>query len=229
VDAPPLVIAIDGPAGSGKSTLARRLAERLGWAYLDSGAMYRAVTVRALERRVDLTDAAALAEIATTGDVRLAPRGGRIWIEGREVTDRIRSPEVNAAVSAVAAVKDVREVMVVHQRRFARQNGRIVAEGRDMATVVFPDAFLKVYLDASEEERARRRTEEMRAKDPRLGAESVRESIARRDRMDQGRDVAPLRRAEGAFVVESTGLTPDEVLARVLSEVQSRVPPSAAR
>jgi cytidylate kinase len=223
----PLVIAIDGPAGSGKSTLARRLAERLGWAYLDSGAMYRAVTVCALERNVDPADGPAIAEIARKGDIRLEPRGGRIWIEGREVTDRIRTPAVNAGVSAVAAVAAVREVMVAHQRRFARQNGRIVAEGRDMATVVFPDAFLKVYLDASEEERARRRTEEIRAKDPGHAHDAVRASISRRDRMDRGREVAPLRAAEDAWVVDSTGLTPDEVLARVLSEVQSRVPPSA--
>ena len=225
--AQPLVVAIDGPAGSGKSTLARRLAERLGWAYLDSGAMYRAVTVRALERKMDLADGTALAEIARKGDVRLAPKGGRIWIEGREVTEQIRTPAVNAGVSAVAAVKAVRDVMVAHQRRFASQNGKIVAEGRDMATVVFPDAFLKIYLDASEEERARRRTEEMRAKDAGHPTEAVRASIARRDRMDRERDVAPLRAAEGALILDSTGLTPDEVLDRVLSEVKSRVPASA--
>lgn len=221
----PLVIAIDGPAGSGKSTLARRLAESLDWAYLDTGAMYRAVTVVALERHVSPTDEAAVVRIAREARIDLEPLTGRVSIDGRDVTDLIRTAPVDAAVSDVAAFAAVREVMVAHQRRFAEANGRIVAEGRDIGTVVFPKATLKVYLDASADERARRRVEEKRHKDPSLDASAVRVSIEVRDGKDRSRDVAPLKEADDAVRVDTTGLGPDKVLGVVRELVLSRVPP----
>lgn len=224
----PVVIAIDGPAGSGKSTLARRLAESLRWAYLDTGAMYRAVTVVALERGVAPTDEAAVVRITREARIDLDPASGRVSIDGRDVTDLIRTAPVDAAVSDVAAFAAVREVMVAHQRRFAQVNGRIVAEGRDIGTVVFPTATLKVYLDASAEERARRRIEEKRRKDPGLDERAVREAIDRRDGKDSTRDVAPLKRAPDAVRVDTTGLGPDKVLDVVRGLVLSRVPPDPA-
>lgn len=224
----PVVIAIDGPAGSGKSTLARRLAESLRWAYLDTGAMYRAVTVVALERGIAPTDEAAVVRITREARIDLDPGTGRVTIDGRDVTDLIRTAPVDAAVSDVAAFAAVREVMVAHQRRFAQANRRIVAEGRDIGTVVFPGATLKVYLDASAEERARRRIEEKRRKDPGLDERAVREAIDRRDGKDSTRDVAPLKRAADAVRVDTTGLGPDKVLDVVRGLVLSRVPPDPA-
>lgn len=221
----PLVVAIDGPAGSGKSTLARRLAEALGWAYLDTGAMYRAVTVRALEAGIAPTDGVALAKIARDARIDLDPRTGRVCFDGRDVTDAIRTSTVDAAVSDVAAVAAVRDVMVAHQRRFAAVNGQVVAEGRDIGTVVFPEATLKIYLDASAEERARRRLEEKRHRDPTLDPAAVRASLDVRDGKDSRREVAPLREADDAVRVDTTGLGPDKVLEVVRGLVLSRVPP----
>lgn len=222
---PPLVVAIDGPAGSGKSTTARLLAESLGWAYLDTGAMYRAVTVVALERGVSPTDEAAVVRITREARIDLDPRTGRVTIDGRDVTGLIRTAKVDGAVSDVAAFAAVREVMVAHQRRFAAANGRIVAEGRDIGTVVFPNATLKVYLDAHPDERARRRVEEKRGKDPALDPRAVRVAIDRRDEKDSNRPVAPLREAADAVRVDTTGLGPDKVLGVVRELVLSRVPP----
>jgi cytidylate kinase len=223
----PLVVAIDGPAGSGKSTLARALARRLGWAYLDTGAMYRAVTALALEGAVDLQDTVALARLARSIDLHLDPRDGRVEVDGRDLTSRIRTADVNATVSTVAAVPEVREVMVRHQRRFADENERVVAEGRDIGTVVFPDARLKLYLDASPDERARRRIAEGDATGGDEAPETVRSSIERRDRLDRERRVAPLRQADDAVVLVTTHLDPDQVLEKALAEVHSRVPPPA--
>ena len=145
----PLVVAIDGPAGSGKSTLAKRLADELGWAFLDTGAMYRAVTLAALERGQSLDDAAAMAALARALRIDLSA-SGTLRVDGADVTSRIRSAEVNAAVSGVAEIAEVRAVMRAHQRRFAQENRRIVAEGRDIGTNVFPDAAVKVFLVGSE-------------------------------------------------------------------------------
>jgi cytidylate kinase len=225
-----LVVSIDGPAGSGKSTLARALAKGLGpsWAYLDTGAMYRAVTLAALRRGVALDDAVALAALAA-GVVLSLSRDGRVVLDGEDVTAALRTPEVNAAVSLVAANAAVRQVMVRHQRAFAAQHGKTVAEGRDIGTVVFPDAVVKIWLDASPAERASRRAAEMEAAGGRESAEGVRESIERRDRLDRERAVAPLVRAAGAVSIDTTGKTPEQVLAEALAAVQSRVPPPAGR
>jgi len=225
--ASPLIVAIDGPAGSGKSTVARQLADALHWAYLDTGAMYRAVTVRALDQGIDPGDVDRVVALTRAADLHLDPRTGHVQIDGVDVTEVIRTPRVNDAVSRVAAMGEVREVMVAHQRRFARENGRIVAEGRDIQTVVFPEAVLKVYLDASEDVRVDRRVAEMRRKDPDLDAASVRRALADRDRMDRGRELAPLKAAPDAVLLDTSDLTPGKVLERLERLVRSRVPPDA--
>jgi cytidylate kinase len=225
---PPTVIAIDGPAGSGKSTVARALAKQLGWAYLDTGAMYRAATVVALERGISLDDPAALAALAFAVTIELSA-DGRVKVDGKDVTDAIRTEPVNRGVSKVAERPEVRSVMVEHQRKFAAKCGRVVADGRDMATVVFPDAVVKVYLDASLAERAKRRFGEMRAKHPEMTLEDVKRSIHERDEKDQGRQTGRLYQHEEAVRVDTTGKTPAQVLADLAKLVLSRVPPVVGR
>ncbi len=194
------VIAIDGPAGSGKSTVSRALAARLGIDRLDTGAMYRAVAWAALDRTIDPGDRDAVAAVARSIDIAV---GERVTVDGTDVTDAIRGPQVSAAVSAVAANPEVRAVMVRRQREWATEHGGGVIEGRDIGSVVFPGADLKIYLTASAEERARRRPEE--------GADAV----ARRDRIDSTRTVSPLGVAEGARVIDTT----DREVADIVEEV----------
>jgi cytidylate kinase len=185
------VIAIDGPAGSGKSSVARALASTLGWSFLDTGAMYRAVTVEALRRGIDVHVEAAMGELARDVEISTLPR---VMVNGRDVEDDIRSDEVNVAVSAVAANALVRRQMVRRQREFAdAQPLGTVVEGRDITTVVFPNATLKVFLTATLEERARRRGDEGEA------------SVARRDDADTTRVASPLRQADDALVLDTTG------------------------
>jgi UDP-arabinose 4-epimerase len=225
----PHVVAIDGPAGAGKSSLARRLADDLGWAWLDTGAMYRAVTLLALERGVAATDEERLAELTRALVLELL-RDGTVLIGGRDVTQEIRSERVTAAVSAVAAVPGVRRVMVVHQHAFARREGRIVAEGRDIGSVVFPEAEVKIYLDARPEDRARRRLGQERpgAAETEPGAvEEVLQGISERDRLDRTRSVAPLRPAPDAWRLDTSGMTLEQVFAAVRSHVRSRIHPES--
>lgn len=204
------VIAIDGPAGSGKSTIARLLADRLGLEYLDTGAMYRAVAFAALRRGVDPADAADVARIAALVELRVDAEGTRV--DGVDASIEIRGPEVTRAVSIVAANPDVRREMVSRQREWARQRDGGVLEGRDIGTVVFPDADLKVYLTASPETRAARRSQEVTD----LDYETVAADLARRDALDQGRDSDPLRTADDAVVVDTTDRTVDEVLLELI-------------
>jgi CMP/dCMP kinase len=198
-----LVIAIDGPAGSGKSTVARAVAELLGWSFLDTGAMYRAVTWEALERGIDVHDAAAVAALAA--DVRLTTLP-RVTVNGHDVEDEIRSDGVNVAVSVVAANPEVRASMVERQREIAAaQPLGTVVEGRDITTVVFPHASVKIFLTASLEERARRR-----------GGDEGEASVARRDEADLTRIASPLRQAEDALVLDTTGRDVEDVAQEIV-------------
>jgi cytidylate kinase len=194
-------IAIDGPAGAGKSTVSRAVAQHLGLDRLDTGAMYRAVAWAALARQVDLGDEGALADLAE--HLRLEV-GARVLADGTDITQAIREPDVNRAVSVVAARAAVRAVLVARQRQWVADHGGGVVEGRDIGSVVFPDADLKVYLTASPDERARRRSEE--------GPDGV----ARRDRLDSTRAASPLEVADGAHVVDTTGRSVDDVVKEVL-------------
>ncbi len=212
------VIAIDGPAGSGKSTTARIVAARLGYIYLDTGAMYRALTYFASTQGVEPSDGARLTALASGLSIEFETHEdiNRVSINGQDVTNEIRSPEVTQQVSEVSAHKDVRKAMVAKQREIGR-NGSIVAEGRDTTTVVFPDAHVKVYLEASVRARAQRRLIDL----ARMGvATSVEEQIAelqRRDAMDSGRKHSPLTKAKDAYVVDTTNCTIEEQVERVLS------------
>ena len=210
------VIAIDGPAGSGKSTVARRLAERLELDYLDTGAMYRAVAFAAIRRGVDPVDPEPVADIARSFDLELDERGVRV--DGVDASLEIRGPEVSRAVSVVAANPAVREEMRTRQRVWAVEHRGGVIEGRDIGSVVFPDAVLKVYLTADPAVRAQRRAKEMTD----LEYDRVAADIARRDAADQGRDDSPLVEADDAVTLDTTGLGIDEVVDRLAQMVEAR-------
>ena len=203
------VIAIDGPAGSGKSTVARAVAERLGLAYLDTGAMYRSIAFAALRRGIDPTDAEAVARLAPQVDIDVAER---VTVDGADATVEIRGPEVTRAVSAVAANPDVRREMVRRQREWADAHAGGVIEGRDIGSVVFPEAELKIYLTASDEERARRRSQEVRE----LAYDEVAADIARRDHVDSTRAASPLTKAPDAVEIDTSDKTVDQIVDLVL-------------
>jgi CMP/dCMP kinase len=216
------VVAVDGPSGSGKSTVSRRLAARLGARYLDTGAMYRAVTWAVLRSGVDVHDADAVAKVAGETELRIGtdPAGPTIRADGVAVDAEIRGPEVTQAVSAVAAVPAVRQLLVARQRDIIAGTDRIVVEGRDIGTVVAPDADLKVYLTASADERARRRSAENAAPVAATAAD-----IARRDRLDSTRAADPLQQAADALVLDTTELGIDQAVTRIhvlLGERRSR-------
>jgi cytidylate kinase len=198
------------------------VARRLGYRFVDTGMMYRAVTWLALDRKVDLHAEDALARLAEAIVVTLAPgraeapEASRVLVDGADVTDRLRSTEVGEAVSLVSRMPGVRQAMVARQRELARE-GEVVMVGRDIGTVVLPDAPLKVYLDASPEKRARRRYEELRAMGQQLTLQQVRDELAHRDAIDSGRDVSPLRPAEDAVVIDTDGLPLEQVVARTLA------------
>ncbi len=217
------VIAIDGPAGSGKSTVAQLVANLTGFAYLDTGAMYRAVTLRAMRLGVDLTDADALARVAREAQIELrwTGDGTRVALDGDDVTEQIRTPEVTARIFRIDQVPAVREELVARQQSFGA-DGRVVAEGRDIGTVVFPRARCKVYMDASLDERARRRYKELVAKGVETELDEVRRAIADRDKKTMSRAVAPLRPAEGAVRLDTTDLTPQQAAEAVVKLARDR-------
>jgi cytidylate kinase len=213
------VIAIDGPSGSGKSTVARGAAAALGLAVLDTGAMYRCVALVALEQGAALDDAAACAAIARNPDLDL--EDGNVRLGGRDVGAAIRGPEVTAAVSTVSAHPPVRAELVRRQREWVAARGGGVVEGRDIGTVVFPDAPLKVFLTASDSERARRRHADEEAAAREVPVESVREALARRDALDSSRATSPLAPAADAVLLDSTGRSADEVIDEVVTRARA--------
>ena len=214
-----LVVAIDGPSGSGKSTIARGVACALGLQVLDTGAMYRAIALLALERGTDLGDASSCAALARAHV--LAVEDGSTTIDGRNVSAEIRGPEVTAAVSSVSAHPGVRSVLVEHQRAWVRAHGAGVVEGRDIGTVVFPNARLKVFLTASDDERARRRQLDEVASARNVNVDDVRSSLARRDAIDSGRVASPLRAADDAVVVDTTDRDIDSVVTELVDRARA--------
>ncbi|HEY5681526.1 MAG TPA: (d)CMP kinase [Pseudomonadales bacterium] len=215
----PPVITVDGPSGSGKGTLAGLLAERLGWHLLDSGALYRIVGAQAIARGLALDDEAAIAGMAAGLDIRF--EDDRVLVDGEDLTRTIRTEAVSSAASQVAALEGVRQAIFGLQRAMRRAPG-LVADGRDMGTVVFPEADLKVYLEASPEVRAERRYNQLKNKGLSVTFRALLASIRERDERDMRRAVSPLRPAQDAILVDSTELTIDQVLDRVLAEARTR-------
>ncbi len=219
------VVTIDGPSGSGKGTVAALLAAKLGWKFLDSGALYRLLAFAARNHGVDLTNEEALKVLAAHLDVQFdtagSGQGMRIVLEGEDVTEAIRNEVVGAGASQVAALPAVREALLQRQKAFREAPG-LVADGRDMGTVVFPDATLKIFLTASAEERARRRYLQLKAKGDDVNLASLLDEIRARDERDTQRAVAPLKPADDAIQLDSTALSIEQVLGQILSEVAKR-------
>ena len=223
-----LIIAIDGPSGAGKGTIAREVARRLGYRHIDTGAMYRAVAWSALRERLDLADEESTEALARRA--QLVVGDGIVSVDGHDVARAIRTPEIDAAASAVARQPRVREVLIAQQRDMGREGG-IVMEGRDIGTVVFPRADVKIYLDASPEERARRRAHDpahsLSAVPPSVG--DVATALEARDRSDRTRSASPLTRASDAVEIDTTGVPIEEVIERVLALVRDRETEGAGR
>jgi cytidylate kinase len=218
------VVAIDGPAGSGKSTVARGVADALGFAVLDTGAMYRAVTLLALERRFDLGDGESIAQAAEGALLELGDPPGSVRLDGRDISGEIRGPAVSAAVSQVSSHPAVRALLRRRQREWAVQRGGGVVEGRDIGTVVFTDAPLKIFLTASEEERARRRHRDEHAAARPADLETVRDAVDRRDSLDHR--TTPLAPAPDANVIDTTGRSVEDVVEEVVDRWHAAVTPS---
>jgi CMP/dCMP kinase len=215
-----VIIAIDGPAGAGKSTIAKRLADRLGFTYIDTGAMYRAVALWAVRQGVDFDDHHRMEQLALASEIELAP--GRIQLNGEDVTPAIRTPEVTNGASRIAVIPGVRRAMVAKQREIG-QKVSAVMEGRDIGTVVFPNADVKVYLDATLDERVQRRLLESRAKGVEVSASALTAQMRERDERDSTRADAPLAQAPDAAYLDSTALSADEVTETILKMVRARV------
>ncbi len=216
------VITIDGPAASGKSTVARLLAERLGVSFLDTGAMYRAVTLAAIEAGVDMSDEEKLRGVLDNRKFEFSVREGKtvVSIDGVDVTEQIRRQEVTSNARYVASSAKLREKLVEMQRQFAARENKIVTEGRDQGTVAFPDASVKFYLTADAAERAKRRQIELRAKGSSENLEQIQKAIEERDKSDEDRSVGPLRPAEDAIVVDTTDLSIEEVVEKLMRFVE---------
>lgn len=219
---PPSIIAIDGPAASGKSTLGLKISNELGYLFFDTGVMYRAVTWIALDHDIDVDDEAKVTALAEETPIDVAPasradgRACDVLVAGRDITWETRLPVVDANVSVVSAYRGVREALSRQQRRIG-QRGKVVMVGRDIGTVVLPEADLKIYLDASAQVRARRRFKEMTARGANVDFEDILAKVIERDRIDSTRDVAPLKAAPGAVVIDSERLNVEEVFERVLA------------
>lgn len=218
-----IVVAVDGPSGAGKSTVARRVAERLNYLYVDSGAMYRAVALVARERGIAPEDAAGVAACAASLQINMekTATGVRVLVDGREVTEAIRQPELSQAASRVATHPAVRELLVAQQQRIGAAGG-VVMEGRDIGTVVFPHAELKIFLDASPEVRAQRRYQQQREQGIESSLEKTRQEVRERDQRDSSRTVSPLLQAPDAVYLDSTALSADEVVDVIVRLAEKR-------
>ena len=213
-------IAIDVPAGAGKSTVAKLVAQTLNLIYIDTGAMYRAITLKALREKLDLQDQMSLTQLAKETTIQLvAGLQQRVLLDGEDVTEEIRSPEVTGQVSTVAQIAGVREVMVKRQRQMAEESG-VVMDGRDIGTVVLPNAGAKFFLTASAEERARRRAKELVAKGYTIDIEKLTKEIQERDYMDSNRSVSPLVPAEDAITIDSSGVTIEEMVTAIIALIE---------
>lgn len=217
------ILAIDGPAGAGKSTVARQAAARLGFTYIDTGAMYRGVALAARREGIDPSDGEAVAAVARRARLEFREQDGRsrLWMDGEDVGDAIREPEISGLASVVAAIPGVRVALVAAQREMGARGG-VVMEGRDIGTVVFPDAEVKVYLDATPAERARRRHAELAAQGREIPLEQITREMEERDRRDTTRDDSPLKAAPGSMALLTDGLTIDQVVDRLVTLVEER-------
>jgi cytidylate kinase len=217
-----MIIAVDGPAGAGKSTVTKILAQKLGFLYIDTGAMYRALTLKALENNLDINDTKALIRIAKISSINLerSPDGSlRTFLDGMDVSLLIREPRITRFVSDIAKVKDVRTVMVKLQRKMGRQND-CVLEGRDIGTVVFPDADKKFYIDASFQERVKRRYQDLKNLNVQeITLEDVALDLKNRDKIDSTREYAPLKKAEDAIYIDTTNMSIEEVVEKMFSYI----------
>tara|TARA_B100000315_G_C14563373_1_gene581667 strand:- start:1235 stop:1888 length:654 start_codon:yes stop_codon:yes gene_type:complete len=213
-----MIIAIDGPAGSGKTTTARRIAEKLGILYLDTGATYRALTLAALEKDLDLNDAGSLEELAKNIDLRLETN--RVFLQSKDVSQAIRTPRIDKNISMVVKHPGVREVMVNLQRDIAKGNN-CIAEGRDVATVVFPKAEFKFYLDADEKKRAQRRYKELQEKEINIEFAEVKSDLTKRDSADKNRVVGPLKVSEDAIIIDTTDLSIEDTADEIIKYINS--------
>lgn len=216
-----IIVAIDGPAGAGKSTIAKRVAEKLGYIYINTGAMYRAVALWALRLGTDLTDMHRLEQLAKEARIELPPGENRVLLNGEDVTDAVREPQVSAAASKVSAVPGVRRALLGLQRSMAEEHS-VVMEGRDIGSVVFPDAQVKIFLDADSRERARRRAQELQQTGEAFNPADVAHEMRARDERDRQRAESPLVQAPDAQLVDTTGLTPDQVEETILKIVRAR-------
>lgn len=218
-----LIIAIDGPSAAGKSTLAKRLAQDLGFTYLDTGGMYRALALKVLREGIDISNDESVTELIGRTDVDLVATDGKlkVLLDGEDVSHEIRTPEVSQMASKASALKVVRRWMLVLQRGFGRR-GNVVAEGRDIGTVVFPDAEVKIYLDATVQERARRRVEELRKAGRQVSLDETLREMGERDKRDSERDLAPLRKANDAIAIDCTSLDAEALAQRVMQQIRKK-------
>ncbi|MFH0947394.1 MAG: (d)CMP kinase [Elusimicrobiota bacterium] len=212
-----LVIAIDGPAGAGKSTIAKIVARELGYLYIDTGAMYRAITWKVMVNKIDLRDKRKIVEMSKKTDIKLIQTDDKlkVFVDGKNVSEKIRSENVTKNTNTIAAIQGVRKILREKQRLFGK-NGGVVMEGRDIGTAVFPDAEKKFYLDAKPKERALRRWRELKAKGKRVSFQKITDAIRRRDYRDKHRKISPLKKARDAVVIDSTKLMPEQVAQKIL-------------
>jgi cytidylate kinase len=217
-----MIIAIDGPAGAGKSTIAKSIAKELGYLYIDTGAMYRALTLKAIEQNVDISDSQTLIALAGKTAINLYnnPDGSlKVLLDGRDVTQEIRQPRITQIVSDIAKIKEIRQILVKLQRAMGEKNNSVL-DGRDIGTVVFPCAEKKFYLDADAKCRARRRYKELTESGQKTTLQEVEEDVLKRDRIDSTRAFAPLKKADDAMYIDTTEMSIEEVVHEVLKQIQ---------